>query len=104
MFSKREFQKTIAGVRRDLVAKEYPKAMCTAQQFVKGTATVNCGGEWVSEKWSAELARKVMKNPRFTAFLAYHRATAILEQVRRADKAWTQVRINFANERERPNV
>ena len=41
---KKDFQKVIKAIRDGQAIKsEYPKAMMTAQQMRKGTATVNCG-------------------------------------------------------------
>jgi hypothetical protein len=41
---KKDFQKAIKAIRDgQKVPSEYPKAMMTAQQMRKGTATVNCG-------------------------------------------------------------
>lgn len=41
---KKDFQKVIKAIRDgQKVPSEYPKAMMTAQQMRKNTATVNCG-------------------------------------------------------------
>ena len=45
--NKRDFQKVISAIRKEMGGGEYPKAMCTGQQMKKRTATVNCGGEGV---------------------------------------------------------
>ncbi len=62
--NKRDFQKVISAIRKEMGGGEYPKAMCTGQQMEKRTATVNCGGEWYSSK-SAETAQQVMENMKF---------------------------------------
>ena len=92
-FNKKEFQKTIASIRRTLAMEKYPKAMCTGAQMSKGTATVNCGGEWRSD--TAEIADRAMQDPRFTALLAYYGATATLETGSWYDRTWTQIRIRY---------
>lgn len=96
---KKDFQKVIKAIR-DAKNKEcgtnseFPKAMMTRQQIAKGTATVNCGGEWC--KHSPEVAREradlVMKDERFTAFLTKWNATAHIEL---DNFGVTQIRINY---------
>ena len=92
---KKEFQETIAAIRKELGSTEYPKAMCTGAQYAKGTATVNCGGEWRPTS-SAETANRVMQHPKFAALLKAHNATAAYEQGRYYNMSWTQIRIHFA--------
>jgi hypothetical protein len=92
---KKEFQKTIAAIRKELGSDEYPKAMCTGAQYAKRTATVNCGGEW-RPKSSPETAKQVMQHPKFAALLKAHDAKAVYEQGRYGDRCWTQIRIYFA--------
>lgn len=82
---KKDFQKTISAIRKDRKEStgrdvHYPKAMMTGQQESKRTATVNCGGEWVSEQVSVEIAELVMKDHRFNDFLARYSAKAITEK------------------------
>lgn len=93
---KKEFQKTIAKIRDDYATGSYPKAMCTSAQMMKGQATVNCGGEWRSTEFSTALAERIMKDPRFTALIAYHKGSAVLERGRAGDRIFTQIRIHFA--------
>ena len=92
---KKEFQKTIAKIRSDYAMRDYPKAMCTSAQMMKNQATVNCGGEWRSAEFSRNLAERIMKDPRFTALVAYHKGKAVLEQGRYGDRSWTQIRIHY---------
>lgn len=92
---KKDFQKTIAAIRQDLGMSEYPKAMCTGAQYAKGTATVNCGGEWRPTS-SGDTAQKVMDHPKFAAFLASHNAKAVFETGRYYNTTWTLIRIHFA--------
>ena len=88
---KKDFQKTISIIRKELAIGDYPKAMCTSQQYGKGTATVNCGGQWLPDE-SKNIAELVMNHPEFKDFLSRHGATAKLEK----SSNWTQIRIYFA--------
>lgn len=92
--NKRDFQKVISAIRKEMGGGEYPKAMCTGQQMEKRTATVNCGGEWCSSK-SAETAQQVMENMKFVDFCVAHKAKARYEQVGSGLKKWTQIRLTF---------
>jgi len=92
---KKEFQKVIGEIRRFRGGSDYPKAMCTNQQMCNNTATVNCGGERNAEK-SAEIAREVLKDKKFSAFIAYFKAEAKVEYVGR--NGGVQIRVNFQDE------
>ena len=99
MYTKKDFQKVIGAIRKERqVAEndkriEYPKAMMTGQQEAKNTATVNCGGEWGPNKAIApEVAKMVLEDERFTAFLNKYEATAHTET---NSFGAIQVRINF---------
>lgn len=91
---KKDFQKVIKAIRETNGERTNPKPMMTEAQMEKGTATVNCGGEWC--KHSPEVARKradlVMKDERFTAFLTKWNATAHTEL---DNYGVTQIRINY---------
>lgn len=81
---KKELQKAVGNIRKDLSEEAgrkwtYPKAMMTGQQEEKRTATVNCGGEWMSREFTEKLADQVMKDERFKTFLTKCDATARLE-------------------------
>ena len=93
---KKEFQKTIAAIRDDYCTGNFPKAMCTTAQMMKNQATVNCGGEWKTTEYSTALAERVLKDPRFTALVAYHKGKAVLEQGRAGNRIFTQIRIYLA--------
>lgn len=92
---KKDFQKVIGKIRKELGAGEYPKAMMTAQQQAKNTATVNCWG-------SKERADAVIKHPLFTDFLKRYGAIAQLEQ---KDEGWSypihHIRIRYLPEWQR---
>lgn len=75
---KREFSKTVSKIRKD-EGDAFPKAMMTGQQMAKGTATVNCGGEWRRTEYCMSLANRVMEDERFKAFLAKCGAVAEIE-------------------------
>ena len=96
---KKEFQKTIGGIRKDWRVKrgtpkgEYPKAMMTSQQEAHNTATVNCGGDWCS--FSKELAECVMSDERFQKFLSDAGAEATIEKFYHGSCPGYQVRIVF---------
>lgn len=94
---KKDFQKVIKAIR-DAKNKEcgtnseFPKAMMTRQQIAKGTATVNCGGEWGSLEGTTYRANKVMNDERFTEFLTRWNATAKIEM---NSFGTAQIRINY---------
>lgn len=58
---------------------KFPKPMMTEAQMEKGTATVNCGGEWLTVDTTKRIADKVMANESFKAFLTKYEAKAELE-------------------------
>ena len=102
MMNKKDFQKVISKIRADyrkeenLPAAEYPKAMMTSQQAGNNTATVNCGGEWVSCVTSKKIAARVLGDERFQKLLRDNNATAILEhKYFSGATAGYQVRINY---------
>lgn len=100
--TKREFQKVIGKIRADvrvedeLPRTEYPKAMMTGQQIEKMTATVNCGGEWVSASRSRQVARRVIRDERFQQFLQESNGKAEIEQFYVGSCLAFQVRIHFS--------
>ena len=97
--NKPKFQKVIGKIRAGLIMEnpkaKYPKAMLTSQQAAKGTATVNCGGEWASAQFSFDLANRVMADERFQAFLKEENASAAIQQYSVGNHAAYQVRIRF---------
>lgn len=98
-YAKKDFQKTIAAIRKDwrvyyhTPAAQYPKAMMTGQQEENRTATVNCGGEWTCI--SKDIANFVMNDKRFVDFLARRNATAEIESFWHYSCRGYQVRIYF---------
>lgn len=90
---KKEFQKVVATIRKELNAEagkvyDYPKAMMTAAQRKKDTATVNCGHSFTRPA-------KVLQHPAFIAFLRKFNATAKTEQTGPKDFIQYQVRLYF---------
>lgn len=98
---KTPFQKVIGKIRADIRIEdnlpntEYPKAMMTGQQAAKNTATVNCGGEWVSGQRSHTVALRVMRDERFQKYLKDFDAAAKVEQLYIGSCLAYQVRIIF---------
>ena len=90
---KKDLQKTVKSIRDELnaakgeagkkrcLANEIPKAMMTAAQMEKGTATVNCGAGWFNATQTGDLASKVYNSPYFKEFLTRANATAKIESV-----------------------
>ena len=81
---KKEYQRLFKEIREkdfgaDSKRVEYPKPMMTEAQMEKGTATVNCGGEWLTVDATKRIADKVMANESFKAFLTKYEAKAELE-------------------------
>lgn len=70
----------------------FPKAMMTGQQALKGTATVNCGGEWYGNR-SKPIAENILEDVRFREFLEAYDGEATLEYNPSFDSY--QVRIYF---------
>ena len=94
---KKNFKKAIDSIRKDRgEGKSFPKAMMTDAQIEKGTATVNCGGEWVSSESSMNLAKRVASDPRFLVFLAEANAKAAIE---RTSFGAYQIRISYTADR-----
>ena len=97
MDNKKALQKVVK-ILRDERSKhlgqktEFPKAMMTGQQAMKGTATVNCGGEWFGNR-SKPIAEAVMEDKRFRDFLEAYDGEACIEHNPRFDSY--QVRIYF---------
>lgn len=90
---KKEFQKVIAAIRKELNTEagkdyEYPKAMMTAAQRKKDTATVNCGGSFTRRD-------RVMAHPAFIAFCEKHNATAEAERITYGTYTQHQLRLRF---------
>lgn len=101
MTTKKAFQYTISKIRKDwrvynhTPAAEYPKAMMTNQQIEKMTATVNCGGEWLSGTTEKEIANFVMNDQRFLDFLEKYNAVAEIESFYHYSCIGYQIRIKF---------
>lgn len=100
MDKKKEFAKVIAAIRKDIRAElgvqiEYPKAMMTGQQERKGTATVNCGGEWCNTATAEKLAETVMNDERFQKYLKDFNCTAAYETLTFYGRTAWQVRLHF---------
>lgn len=81
---KKEFSKIITAIRNERGEEtrrnlSFPKAMMTAAQMEKHTATVNCGGEWGTAESTKAIAEVVMNDERFVAFLEKYKATATVE-------------------------
>lgn len=91
---KKDFQKVIAAIRKELGKEKYPKAMCTSAQMMKNQATVNCGGEWRPDS-SPETAKQVMEHQKFKDLLAKYSAKAAYETGSYGDRTWTQIRIQY---------
>lgn len=91
MFDKKEFQKVIATIRNE-GNSGFPKAMMTRQQMVKGTATVNCGGEWRTKEYTETLSAAIMKDTRFQSLIEKYNATA---EVELNTFGTYQIRINY---------
>lgn len=90
---KKEFQKVVATIRKELnteagKAYEYPKAMMTAQQMRKNTATVNCGGSFTRRD-------QVLRHPALIAFCEKHHATAEAERIPYDSYIQHQLRLRF---------
>ena len=95
MFSKKDFQKVISAIRKELGSGEYPKAMCTGAQMMKNQATVNCGGEGRGER-SKQLAQQVINHSLFKAFLMATGSRATLEhKPDYTGNGYTQIRIQY---------
>lgn len=97
MDTKKAFQKCIKTIRDERSNNigrktEFPKAMMTGQQMMKGTATVNCGGEWYGNR-SKPIAEQVMEDVRFRKFLEEYDGEACIEHNPQFDSY--QVRIYF---------
>lgn len=87
--TKKELQKVIKAIRGESL---FPKAMMTEQQMRKGQATINCGGEYLSEEVTMETVYQVLDAPIFKEFLNKHSATAEIE---RGGRKQAQIRIHF---------
>lgn len=90
---KKEFQKVVATIRKELnteasKAYDYPKAMMTAAQRKKDTATVNCGGSFTR-------CDRVKAHPAFIAFCEKHHATAEAERIPYGSYIQHQLRLRF---------
>lgn len=103
MDKKKALQKTVGAIRAAVREEtqspvqyfaEYPKAMMTAKQIENHTATVNCGGEWVSPKASRMMAERVMADPGFQKYLTDFNALACIEAVG-GSYPYSQIRITF---------
>lgn len=92
---KKDFQKAIKAFRDATEYHgEHPKAMMTAQQMRKGTATVNCG----RAEFGQELAPKVLESESFVAWCAaYGIKTAKIEIAQEASymKPQYQIRVTY---------
>lgn len=96
---KKDFQKAIATIRNDLnkerqFGRNYPKAMMTAQQERKNTATVNCA-------ISKSNLSAVLEHSAFAEFLSKHPAEVRVESNRISgytDKYEYHVRLIFKNQ------
>jgi len=102
---KKDFQKAVKMFRDELpdmfcidlqgrehaVRREYPKAMMTAQQERKKTATVNFGREGQKDNWTA--AEAFMEHPAFVAWLEKY---AILSaRIETSNDHNVQIRVNW---------
>lgn len=95
MFSKKEFQKVVAAIRKELNKGEYPKALCTGAQMMKNQATVNCGGEGSGES-SKVIAQEVLNHSLFKSFLLATGSKAALEhKPDYTGKGYTQIRLYY---------
>lgn len=98
MDTKKSFQMTIKTIRENRNARlnvnsKFPKAMMTNVQMAKGTATVNCGGEWASNEVSKDRANEVVQDAGFIKFCEDFNATATIEYQPQFDTY--QVRLHF---------
>ena len=86
---KKELQKVIKEIR---CGEWFPKAMMTQQQMAKKQATINCGGEYFSEKETMETVNEVLTSQMFNDFLTKHGAKAEIEY---GGRKKAQIRIHF---------
>lgn len=89
---KKELQKVIGIIRKEISTNGFPKAMMTGQQMEKRTATINCGGEWGTADSTMQKAKMVMDDERFESFLRKCDATATIEM---NGFGTYQIRINY---------
>ena len=92
---KKDFQKAVKMFRESTEYHgEHPKAMMTAQQMRKGTATINCG----RAEFGEELAPKVIKFPAFVEWCeTYGIKTVEIEIAKEASymKPQYQIRVTY---------
>jgi len=92
---KKDFQKAVKAFRDgSKYHGEYPKAMMTAQQMRKGTATINCG----RADFGKELAPQVLASEPFVAWcVAYNIKTVQVEIIKEASymKPQYQIRVTY---------
>ena len=92
---KKDFQKAVKAFRDGSEYHgEYPKAMMTAQQMRKGTATINCG----RAEFGEELAPKVLAFQGFVDWcVAYGVKTVQVEIAKEASymKPQYQIRVTY---------
>lgn len=99
--NKKEFQKLISKIRADIRTEmnrprlEYPKAMMTAVQAERHTATVNCGGEWVTWDFAKDLASRIECDERFRKFLKDNNAKVTFEPLMIGGRRTCQLRITY---------
>lgn len=99
---KKDFQKTVKEIREDIKKScdqpklEYPKAMMTGQQIRKGTATINCGGEWRSSAFSRTLSSRVFEHKLLKEFCKRNNAEACVEEIKIGQFPAFQIRLRFA--------
>lgn len=91
--NKKELQKTIKMIRAARGVGEYPKAMMTAAQENKRTATINCGGR--STAPTLQTAESVLADANFKALLQKYDASAYIEQTGTAAYPYMQIRIEW---------
>ena len=92
---KNDFQKAVKAFRDGSEYHgEYPKAMMTAQQIRKGTATINCG----RAEFGKELAHKVLSHKDFVDWcMTYGIKTVDVEIAKEASymKPQYQIRVTY---------
>jgi hypothetical protein len=94
------FQETIRKIRADWKLEtddpkcKYPIGRMKSIQKSKGIAVVDCGGERKSTEYTLTLAKRVLNDDRFLAYLKKGSVTACIERYYPfAGKAAYQVRI-----------
>lgn len=79
------------GVERGRGNTGYPKPILSEDMKRKGTAVINCGGEWFAEEKTKSIANLVLENEAFKTFIETYEAKAFIEK----ERFGYHIRINF---------